>query len=129
MATVGEREALIGRYQNGHDDDHDGYSDEDDDETSASILASVREQEEQFAKLTREIEAERSNVTKQLQQSRNRASLDSISDTEDTYSWRQQPVQVTNVLWNGRALARIQLNDAHRRKQFMIIQFSTRMLF
>lgn len=94
---MGDRKVLLHNYEQAYDQYDSGSQGYDEDETSASILASVREQEEQFAKLTKEIEAERNTVTKQLQRSHNyAASLESISDTEESFPWRQHAAQVMN---------------------------------
>ncbi|XP_072045072.1 uncharacterized protein [Amphiura filiformis] len=59
---------------------------------AANILRSVREQEAQFEKLTRELEVERRTVADQLDRVRygsETASLKSISTTDDSFSWRR----------------------------------------
>lgn len=52
-----------------HHDDHSLSSSNDEDSTD-SIMATVREQEEQFALLTKEIENERKTVAEQLNHDR-----------------------------------------------------------
>ncbi|XP_077979163.1 catenin delta-2-like [Glandiceps talaboti] len=60
-------------------------------ESAASILQSVKEQEAQFEKLTRELEAERQSVANQLEKVRlgsETASMSSISSTDESFQWR-----------------------------------------
>lgn len=76
-----------------------GYDDDERFDESEAILASVREQEEKFAKLTQEIEAERSTVAYQLQATHRAGdSLKSISDTEESFPWTQQAPQVKQIV-------------------------------
>uniref|UniRef100_UPI00358E580B catenin delta-2-like isoform X2 n=1 Tax=Myxine glutinosa TaxID=7769 RepID=UPI00358E580B len=60
---------------------------------SSSILATVKEQELQFERLTRELEVERLMVANQLErcklQGAETASLGSISSNEESFSWRK----------------------------------------
>ncbi|XP_072182312.1 uncharacterized protein [Diadema setosum] len=64
----------------------------------ASILRSVKEQEAQFEKLTREFEADRLIAANQINRSRvdsETASLNSISETNDSFSWRRSAAPTT----------------------------------
>eukprot|EP00057_Strongylocentrotus_purpuratus_P029376 XP_011683850.1 PREDICTED: catenin delta-2-like [Strongylocentrotus purpuratus] len=57
-----------------------------------TILKSVKEQEAQFAKLTREFEADKLIAANQINRSRvdsDTATLNSISETNDSFSWRR----------------------------------------
>eukprot|EP00795_Rhopilema_esculentum_P012858 gene12858-3604_t len=59
--------------------------------TAASLLRSVREQEAQFEKISREMALERQNVARQLEKvkkSSDAASVSSVSDTDDSFVWR-----------------------------------------
>ncbi|XP_040287674.1 LOW QUALITY PROTEIN: catenin delta-2 [Bufo bufo] len=65
-------------------------------ETTSAILASVKEQELQFERLTRELEAERQIVASQLERCKlgsETGSLSSISSTEDQFRWQTQEGQ------------------------------------
>ncbi|XP_023933568.1 catenin delta-1 isoform X2 [Lingula anatina] len=69
------------------------------DESAASILQSVKEQEAQFEQLTRELEAERQSVANQLERCKlgsETASMSSISSTDDSFHWRGQQTQTTD---------------------------------
>ncbi|XP_024135471.1 catenin delta-2 isoform X1 [Oryzias melastigma] len=62
-------------------------------ETTSSILASVKEQELQFERLTRELEAERQIVATQLERCKlgsEAGSMSSISSTDDQFRWNSQ---------------------------------------
>lgn len=64
--------------------------------TATTILASVKEQELQFQRLTRELEVERQIVANQLERCRLGAespSIASTSSTEKSFPWRS-PVSV-----------------------------------
>ncbi|XP_064602948.1 catenin delta-2-like isoform X3 [Liolophura sinensis] len=61
------------------------------DQSAASILRSVKEQEVQFERLTRELEAERESVAHQLDKCKlgsDTASMNSMSSNDDAYHWR-----------------------------------------
>uniref|UniRef100_A0A8C5WEG8 Plakophilin 4 n=1 Tax=Leptobrachium leishanense TaxID=445787 RepID=A0A8C5WEG8_9ANUR len=63
--------------------------------TATNILASVKEQELQFERLTRELEAERQIVANQLERCRIGAespSIASVSSTEKSFPWRSADV-------------------------------------
>ncbi|XP_063285695.1 plakophilin-4 isoform X1 [Pelobates fuscus] len=63
--------------------------------TATNILASVKEQELQFERLTRELEAERQIVANQLERCRLGAespSIASVSSTEKSFPWRSADV-------------------------------------
>ncbi|CAH1787566.1 unnamed protein product [Owenia fusiformis] len=61
------------------------------DESAASILQSVKEQEAQFEQLTRELEAERQSVANQLERyASDNESMDSITETNESFRWRGQ---------------------------------------
>ncbi|XP_069814661.1 catenin delta-2 [Dendropsophus ebraccatus] len=65
-------------------------------ETTSAILASVKEQELQFERLTRELEAERQIVASQLERCKlgsETGSMSSISSTEDHFRWQSQDGQ------------------------------------
>ncbi|KAM3929744.1 catenin delta-2 isoform 5-T5 [Leptodactylus fuscus] len=65
-------------------------------ETTSAILASVKEQELQFERLTRELEAERQIVASQLERCKlgsETGSMSSISSTEDQFRWQTQEGQ------------------------------------
>ncbi|XP_059801373.1 catenin delta-2-like isoform X2 [Hypanus sabinus] len=65
-------------------------------ETTSAILASVKEQELQFERLTRELEAERQIVASQLERCKlgsDTGSMSSISSTEDSFRWHIQDAQ------------------------------------
>uniref|UniRef100_A0A4W3GWS4 Catenin (cadherin-associated protein), delta 2a n=1 Tax=Callorhinchus milii TaxID=7868 RepID=A0A4W3GWS4_CALMI len=65
-------------------------------ETTSAILASVKEQELQFERLTRELEAERQIVASQLERCKlgsDTGSMSSISSTEDSFRWHTQDGQ------------------------------------
>ncbi|XP_063778774.1 catenin delta-2 isoform X1 [Pseudophryne corroboree] len=65
-------------------------------ETTSAILASVKEQELQFERLTRELEAERQIVASQLERCKlgsETGSMSSISSTEEQYRWQTQDGQ------------------------------------
>uniref|UniRef100_A0A3B3I3N8 Catenin delta 2 n=1 Tax=Oryzias latipes TaxID=8090 RepID=A0A3B3I3N8_ORYLA len=65
-------------------------------ETTSSILASVKEQELQFERLTRELEAERQIVATQLERCKlgsEAGSMSSISSTDDQFRWNSQDGQ------------------------------------
>ncbi|XP_073443727.1 catenin delta-2 isoform X2 [Dendrobates tinctorius] len=65
-------------------------------ETTSAILASVKEQELQFERLTRELEAERQIVASQLERCKlgsETGSMSSISSTEDQFGWQTQEGQ------------------------------------
>ncbi|XP_055037444.2 catenin delta-2 isoform X1 [Misgurnus anguillicaudatus] len=66
-------------------------------ETTSAILASVKEQELQFERLTRELEAERQIVATQLERcklgSETGGSMNSISSADDQYRWNTQDGQ------------------------------------
>ncbi|CAN2389179.1 dendritic spine morphogenesis [Pristimantis euphronides] len=65
-------------------------------ETTSAILASVKEQELQFERLTRELEAERQIVASQLERCKlgsETGSMSSISSTEDPFRWQSQEGQ------------------------------------
>uniref|UniRef100_A0A1A7YLK0 Catenin (Cadherin-associated protein), delta 2a n=1 Tax=Iconisemion striatum TaxID=60296 RepID=A0A1A7YLK0_9TELE len=62
-------------------------------ETTSSILASVKEQELQFERLTRELEAERQIVATQLERCKlgsDAGSMSSISSTDEQFRWNAQ---------------------------------------
>ncbi|XP_070841767.1 catenin delta-2 isoform X4 [Chaetodon auriga] len=62
-------------------------------ETTSSILASVKEQELQFERLTRELEAERQIVATQLERCKlgsEAGSMSSISSTDEQFRWSAQ---------------------------------------
>ncbi|XP_028425027.1 catenin delta-2 [Perca flavescens] len=62
-------------------------------ETTSSILASVKEQELQFERLTRELEAERQIVATQLERCKlgsEAGSMSSISSADDQFRWNAQ---------------------------------------
>ncbi|KAI0234240.1 Catenin delta-2 [Lamellibrachia satsuma] len=64
------------------------------DESAASILQSVKEQEAQFERLTRELEVERQSVANQLEKCKlgsETASMNSISSTDESFHWRPPP--------------------------------------
>ncbi|KAM8839248.1 catenin delta-2b isoform 3-T3 [Synchiropus picturatus] len=65
-------------------------------ETTSAILASVKEQELQFERLTRELEAERQIVASQLERCKlgsDTGSMTSISSTEEKFRWNNQDGQ------------------------------------
>ncbi|XP_070102136.1 catenin delta-2 isoform X6 [Equus caballus] len=65
-------------------------------ETTSAILASVKEQELQFERLTRELEAERQIVASQLERCKlgsETGSMSSISSTEEQFHWQSQDGQ------------------------------------
>ncbi|XP_067426141.1 catenin delta-2 isoform X2 [Emydura macquarii macquarii] len=65
-------------------------------ETTSAILASVKEQELQFERLTRELEAERQIVASQLERCKlgsDTGSMSSISSTEEQFHWQTQDGQ------------------------------------
>ncbi|XP_066848666.1 catenin delta-2 isoform X6 [Anser cygnoides] len=65
-------------------------------ETTSAILASVKEQELQFERLTRELEAERQIVASQLERCKlgsETGSMSSISSTEEQFHWQTQDGQ------------------------------------
>ncbi|XP_058873229.1 catenin delta-2 isoform X3 [Acipenser ruthenus] len=65
-------------------------------ETTSAILASVKEQELQFERLTRELEAERQIVASQLERCKlgsETGSMSSISSTEEPFRWNTQDGQ------------------------------------
>ncbi|XP_062986300.1 catenin delta-2 isoform X2 [Elgaria multicarinata webbii] len=65
-------------------------------ETTSAILASVKEQELQFERLTRELEAERQIVASQLERCKlgsDTGSMNSISSTEEQFHWQTQDGQ------------------------------------
>ncbi|XP_031759534.1 transcription factor E2F7 isoform X1 [Xenopus tropicalis] len=65
-------------------------------ETTSAILASVKEQELQFERLTRELEAERQIVASQLERCKlgsETGSMSSISSTEEQFRWQTQDGQ------------------------------------
>ncbi|XP_073534525.1 catenin delta-2 isoform X3 [Phyllobates terribilis] len=67
-----------------------------DTETTSAILASVKEQELQFERLTRELEAERQIVASQLERCKlgsETGSMSSVSSTEDQFRWQSQEGQ------------------------------------
>uniref|UniRef100_A0AAX7TQD9 Catenin delta 2 n=1 Tax=Astatotilapia calliptera TaxID=8154 RepID=A0AAX7TQD9_ASTCA len=62
-------------------------------ETTSSILASVKEQELQFERLTRELEAERQIVATQLERCKlgsEAGSMSSISSSDEQFRWNSQ---------------------------------------
>ncbi|XP_037643479.1 catenin delta-2b isoform X5 [Sebastes umbrosus] len=62
-------------------------------ETTSAILASVKEQELQFERLTRELEAERQIVASQLERCKlgsETGSMTSISSTDEKFRWNNQ---------------------------------------
>ncbi|XP_028288657.1 catenin delta-2 [Parambassis ranga] len=62
-------------------------------ETTSSILASVKEQELQFERLTRELEVERQIVATQLERCKlgsEAGSMSSISSTDEQFRWNSQ---------------------------------------
>ncbi|XP_016044127.2 plakophilin-4 isoform X3 [Erinaceus europaeus] len=68
--------------------------------TATTILASVKEQELQFQRLTRELEVERQIVASQLERCRLGAespSIASTSSTEKSFPWRSTDVPSTGV--------------------------------
>ncbi|XP_078537830.1 plakophilin-4 isoform X3 [Lissotriton helveticus] len=68
--------------------------------TATTILASVKEQELQFQRLTRELEVERQIVASQLERCRLGAespSIASISSTEKSFPWRSSDVPSAGV--------------------------------
>ncbi|XP_053570486.1 catenin delta-2 [Bombina bombina] len=65
-------------------------------ETTSAILASVKEQELQFERLTRELEAERQIVASQLERCKlgsETGSMSSISSAEEQFRWQTQDGQ------------------------------------
>ncbi|XP_014115832.1 PREDICTED: catenin delta-2 isoform X3 [Pseudopodoces humilis] len=65
-------------------------------ETTSAILASVKEQELQFERLTRELEAERQIVASQLERCKlgsETGSMSSISSAEEQFHWQTQDGQ------------------------------------
>ncbi|XP_068092537.1 catenin delta-2 isoform X3 [Hyperolius riggenbachi] len=65
-------------------------------ETTSAILASVKEQELQFERLTRELEAERQIVASQLERCKlgsESGSMSSISSMEEQFHWQTQEGQ------------------------------------
>nr|XP_061794836.1 catenin delta-2-like isoform X4 [Nerophis lumbriciformis] len=65
-------------------------------ETTSAILASVKEQELQFERLTRELEAERQIVASQLERCKlgsEAGSMTSISSAEEKFRWNNQDGQ------------------------------------
>ncbi|CAL8311706.1 unnamed protein product [Merluccius merluccius] len=65
-------------------------------ETTSSILASVKEQELQFERLTRELEAERQIVATQLERCKlgsDAGSMSSISSADEQFRWNTQDGQ------------------------------------
>ncbi|XP_069075768.1 catenin delta-2 isoform X17 [Pleurodeles waltl] len=65
-------------------------------ETTSAILASVKEQELQFERLTRELEAERQIVASQLERCKlgsETGSMSSISSAEEQFRWQGQDGQ------------------------------------
>ncbi|XP_077412544.1 catenin delta-2b isoform X12 [Vanacampus margaritifer] len=65
-------------------------------ETTSAILASVKEQELQFERLTRELEAERQIVASQLERCKlgsEAGSMTSISSAEEKFRWNHQDGQ------------------------------------
>uniref|UniRef100_A0A2K6KI03 Catenin delta 2 n=1 Tax=Rhinopithecus bieti TaxID=61621 RepID=A0A2K6KI03_RHIBE len=65
-------------------------------ETTSAILASVKEQELQFERLTRELEAERQIVASQLERCKlgsETGSMSSISSAEEQFHWQSQDGQ------------------------------------
>uniref|UniRef100_A0A8C7U916 Catenin (cadherin-associated protein), delta 2b n=1 Tax=Oncorhynchus mykiss TaxID=8022 RepID=A0A8C7U916_ONCMY len=65
-------------------------------ETTSAILASVKEQELQFERLTRELEAERQIVATQLERCKlgsETGSMSSISSADDKFRWNNQDGQ------------------------------------
>ncbi|XP_023820654.1 catenin delta-2 isoform X7 [Oryzias latipes] len=65
-------------------------------ETTSAILASVKEQELQFERLTRELEAERQIVASQLERCKlgsETGSMTSISSAEEKFRWNNQDGQ------------------------------------
>ncbi|KAG7524830.1 catenin delta-2 isoform X5 [Solea senegalensis] len=65
-------------------------------ETTSAILASVKEQELQFERLTRELEAERQIVASQLERCKlgsETGSMTSISSTDEKFRWNNQDGQ------------------------------------
>ncbi|XP_068197272.1 catenin delta-2b isoform X9 [Antennarius striatus] len=65
-------------------------------ETTSAILASVKEQELQFERLTRELEAERQIVASQLERCKlgsETGSMTSISSAEEKFRWNHQDGQ------------------------------------
>nr|XP_023419530.1 catenin delta-2-like [Cavia porcellus] len=65
-------------------------------ETTSAILASVKEQELQFERLTRELEAERQIVASQLERCKlgsEAGSMNSISSAEEQFHWQSQDGQ------------------------------------
>lgn len=68
--------------------------------SAANILASVKEQESRFEKLTRALEEERRNVSMQLERVNipsNRGSISNIG-TSESFAWQQLVLQVTPPL-------------------------------
>ncbi|XP_016128570.1 catenin delta-2-like [Sinocyclocheilus grahami] len=62
-------------------------------ETTSAILASVKEQELQFERLTRELEAERQIVATQLERCKlgsETGSMSSISSADEKFRWNNQ---------------------------------------
>ncbi|KAF4024506.1 hypothetical protein G4228_016502 [Cervus hanglu yarkandensis] len=65
-------------------------------ETTSAILASVKEQELQFERLTRELEAERQIVASQLERCKlgsETGSMSSVSSAEEQFHWQSQDGQ------------------------------------
>ncbi|XP_016864563.1 catenin delta-2 isoform X4 [Homo sapiens] len=65
-------------------------------ETTSAILASVKEQELQFERLTRELEAERQIVASQLERCKlgsETGSMSSMSSAEEQFQWQSQDGQ------------------------------------
>ncbi|XP_061660633.1 catenin delta-2 isoform X3 [Syngnathoides biaculeatus] len=76
-------------------------------ETTSSILASVKEQELQFERLTRELEAERQIVATQLERCKlgsEAGSMSSISSADEQFRWNTQadgPKDIEDELTTG----------------------------
>ncbi|XP_019409469.1 PREDICTED: plakophilin-4 isoform X2 [Crocodylus porosus] len=87
--------------------------------TATTILASVKEQELQFQRLTRELEVERQIVASQLERCRLGAespSIASTSSTEKSFPWRSADAPNTGVS-KSRASDNIHTNTYHIRSE------------
>uniref|UniRef100_A0A8D0HI11 Plakophilin 4 n=1 Tax=Sphenodon punctatus TaxID=8508 RepID=A0A8D0HI11_SPHPU len=87
--------------------------------TATTILASVKEQELQFQRLTRELEVESQIVASQLERCRLGAespSLASTSSTDKSFPWRSADVPATGIS-KPRASDSVQTNTYHVRME------------
>ncbi|XP_041467065.1 plakophilin-4-like isoform X6 [Lytechinus variegatus] len=91
----GNSQTLTYSSQKGHDYSSDYPN---------TILKSVKEQEAQFAQLTREFEADKLIAANQINRSRvdsDTATLNSISETNDSFSWRRSAGQTESHMDEG----------------------------